>query len=280
MSRLAVVVDSTADLPTLVASSPSVKTVPLQISWDEEVLRDRVDITTAEFYTRLRSGSVLPKSSAPAPADFEETYANLLAKHDGIVSIHLPAPLSSTFSVATGSARRVDPDRIRVVEGGHVSLGLGWLAERALILGEQDVGLEQIAAEVLSLVPRIRLYATLDTLEFLQRGGRIGRVAALAGALLQVKPILQIRDGQVLPVERVRTRAAAIRRLAEIAIEAKPLERLAVLHGDAATSAADLETRLAPEFGGLSIERGEISPVVGVHAGPGVVGLVWISARR
>jgi DegV family protein with EDD domain len=278
VSDIAIVVDSTADLPETCIASDSVETVALRISWGDEVLRDRVDISTSDFYARLRTGAVLPKSSAPPIGEFEETYTELLQTHSGIISIHLPSGLSSTYSVATAAARQVAPEKIRVVEGGHCSLGLGWLAERALSMGGDGADLDTIVSDFTALVPRVRLYAALDTLEFLQRGGRIGRVAALAGALLQVKPILQIHDGQVLPVERVRTRAAAVRRLAEIAVEAGPLARLAVLHGDAAQTADELALRLTTMLPEVSIERGEISPVVGVHAGPGVIGLTWITS--
>jgi DegV family protein with EDD domain len=278
MAALAYVVDSTADLPDALVSKADLRTIPLRINWGDQSFRDRVDITTNEFYRRLRSTSTLPTTAAPPPGDFERTYEELLKVHDGIVSIHLPSSLSGTYSVAVAAAERVNANRIQVVEGGHCSLGLGWLAERAAEVGNATGDLGQAASAARELVSRVRLLAALDTLEFLQRGGRIGRVAALAGALLNVKPLLQIDAGQVLPVERVRSRGAAVRRLRELTRELGPLERVAVLHGDAHEAADELGRALAEDFPSVSVERGEISPVVGVHAGPGIIGVTCILA--
>jgi DegV family protein with EDD domain len=279
VSPLAYVVDSTADLPEAVVSRRDVRTIPLRINWDDQSLRDRVDISTNEFYQRLRSSSSMPKTGAPPPGDFEQAYEELLTTHDGIVSIHLPGSLSGTYSAALAAAERIDARRIEVVEGGHVSLGLGWLAECAAGAGDSSDDLAQAASAAREMVERVRLFAALDTLEFLKRGGRIGRVAALAGALLNVKPLLEIDNGQVLPLERVRSRGAALRRLRALTGEVGRLERIAVLHGDASESAEELSQALAEDFPSIPIERGEISPVVGVHAGPGIVGVTCILAR-
>jgi DegV family protein with EDD domain len=278
MAALAYVVDSTADLPEKLAGRSNVRTIPLRINWANESLRDRVDISTDEFYRRLRTASVLPTTAAPPPGDFEQAYDELLRDHDGIVSIHIPGSLSGTYSAAVAAAERIDPARIHVVEGGHCSLGLGWLAERAAEVGDATDDVGQAAAAARDLVSRVRLLAALDTLEFLQRGGRIGRVAALAGALLNVKPLLKIDNGQVLPLERVRSRGGALRRLRELTGELGALERIAVLHGDAPEAADELVQALAEDFPSLRVERGEISPVVGVHAGPGIVGVTCILA--
>ena len=238
-----------------------------------------MEISTDEFYERLKISKVLPTTSAPPPGDFERAYQELLQTHAGIVSIHLPGSLSATYSGAVAAARRVAPDRIVVIEGGHCSLGLGWLAERGLAEADQTNELPDIADAVRALIPRIRLFVALDTLEFLQRGGRIGRVAALAGALLNVKPLLKIEDGQVLPVERVRSRGAALRRLRELTLEQGRLERIAVIEGDGAEAAAELVSMLSPSFPGIEIERGDVSPVVGVHGGPGIVAVVTLVAN-
>jgi fatty acid kinase fatty acid binding subunit len=276
--ELAYVVDSTADLPESLNSRAAVRVIPLRIHWGDAIYRDRVDISTADFYRRLRSESSLPTTSAPPPGDFEQTYEELLQDHAGVVSIHLPASLSGTYSVAVAAANRVDPRRIQVVEGSHCSLGLGWLAQRAVEVGIETGNISAAANAATDLLPRVRLLAALDTLDFLQRGGRIGRVAALAGALLNVKPLLQISGGQVLPLERVRSRGGALRRLHELTLELGALERLAVIHGDAADAAESLHQTLSGDFPNLDIERGEISPVVGVHGGPGIVGIVCVLA--
>ncbi|HEX3246219.1 MAG TPA: DegV family protein [Chloroflexota bacterium] len=279
MADLAFVVDSTADLPESFDPRSTVRVVPLRILWGGESYQDRVEISTQDFYRRLRSESSLPTTSAPPPGDFEQTYEELLREHEGVVSIHLPSSLSGTYSAAVAAANHVNPGRIRVVEGGHCSLGLGWLAERAAKVGFETGDLNAAAAAATQMVSRVRLLAALDTLDFLQRGGRIGRVAALAGALLNVKPLLQISNGRVLPLERVRSRGAALRRLHELTLEMGRLERLAVLHGDALDGADSLYHMLSAGFPHLEIERGEISPVVGVHGGPGIVGVAAVVAE-
>jgi DegV family protein with EDD domain len=278
MAELAYVVDSTADLPETLNACADLRVVPLRINWGDRTYRDRVDITTVDFYRQLRSSSSLPTTSAPPPGDFEQVYEDLLREHSGIVSIHLPNALSGTYSAAVAAANHVSPERIRVVEGGHCSLGLGWLAERAVEVGTASGDLSDAANAATDLVPRVRLLAALDTLEFLQRGGRIGRVAALAGALLNVKPLLQISDGQVLPLERVRSRGGALRRIRDLTVKLGALERVAVLHGDAPDAAETLSKELAGDFPSIQIERGEISPVVGVHGGPGIIAVTCILA--
>ncbi|MFN0073216.1 MAG: DegV family protein [Chloroflexota bacterium] len=279
MSTLAFVVDSTADLPDGLQAHPDIRVVPLRINWGDQTYRDRVDISTGEFYERLRGSSTTPSTAAPPPADFEQVYQELLATYAGVVSIHLPGTLSATFAAAAGAAQRINPERIKVVEGGHCSLGLGWLAERALEVGSKSGDVDQAAEAARALVSRVRLLVTLDTLEFLQRGGRIGRVSALAGALLNVKPLLEIRAGEVLPIERVRSRRNALRRLRELTLELGHLERIAVLHGDALAEADDLSEALASDYPRIRVERGEISPVVGVHGGPGTVAVTCIVAE-
>jgi DegV family protein with EDD domain len=153
------------------------------------------------------------------------------------------------------------------------------MIEAAARLAGQGASADEVAACLDDMRPRLRLFAILSTLEFLQRGGRIGRAAALAGTLLNVKPILEVRDGEVRPLERVRTLNLAIRRLVEIVVGVGEIERLAVVHGAAQASAQELEHQLEPHFPSLEIEHGEIGAVLGVHAGPGVFGTAMLLAH-
>lgn len=250
--------------------------MPLQVHWDGKVYRDRVDLSTVDFYRLLRARSSVPTTSSPAPDDFERVYHGLLQGADGVISLHLGANLSATISVAEAAAERIGQGRVSVIDCRQISLCLGWAVERALDLAASGADLQAIGQQVRGMLPRLRLYATLDTLEWLQRGGRIGRLAGLAGSLLSIKPVLQVRDGEVLPVERVRTRAAALRRLGEIAADMGRPERLGVIHGDAASEAEDLRRRLEKDNPGRQVDQGEISAVIGVHAGPGVVGVTCL----
>ena len=275
MTRLAIVIDSTADLPTSIRDHPSIRRVSLRIDWDGRTYRDRVELDTATFYRRLRTTSSVPTTSSPPAAEFEGAYEDLLASHDAVISIHLGRELSGTWSTAQATATRIAPDRIRVVDSGQVSFPIGWLAAQALERAAAGAGLATIAEEIEARATMSRVVATLDTLEWLRRGGRIGRVAALAGTMLNLKPLLIIENGAVLPLERVRTRQAALRRLRDIVAELGPIERLGVLHGDAAESASGLVAELRMLHPDLTIDQAEISAVVGVHAGPGVVAIAY-----
>ncbi len=270
--RFAVVTDSTADLPEGEFQRLGIHQIPLVVNWEGATYRDKVDLTTAAFYARLAHSPTLPTTSAPPAGDFERLYRSLLAKYEGVLAVHLSASFSSTWSISRSAAQAVDPGRIAVLDSGTTTMCLGWAAAEAARLADTGVELDAAVAHLEHFLPRLRLYAAVDTLEFLERGGRIGRVQALAGTLLRVKPLLQVLRGQVIPLERVRTHGAAVRRLAELAAELPRVERLGVLHGAAPDAARELHAALAARFPGLAIETGEIGIVIGTHAGPGVFG--------
>jgi DegV family protein with EDD domain len=274
-----VVTDSTADLTPAWLERFGVAMVPLVINWDGKTFRDKIDLSTGEFYRRLRTTKALPKTGAPSLAAFEAAFREQLKQHDAVISINLAARLSGTYAVARKAAESVDPQRISVIDSGTVSIGISWLAELTATLGRQGLAPAEIVEQVNQTKGRVRILALLETLEFLQRGGRIGRAAAFAGTLLSVKPILSVRDGDVAPVERVRTMNGALRRMVELVVANGPLERLGVIDGDAAANAAQVAGQLAARYPELTVERGELGPVVGTHSGPGVVGVGMLLAR-
>ncbi len=278
-ARVALATDSTADLEPGLLQQNIVAMVPLVINWDRQSYRDKVDLSSDEFYRRLRGAKSLPKTGAPSLAAFEEAFRRQLDGHEAVVSINLSGRLSTTLDVARQAAEAVDAGRVSVLDSGTFTRGLGWMLEAAAGLADAGAGPEDIARAVAEMRPRVRIVAILDTLEYLQRGGRIGRAAALAGTLLSVKPLLEITDGEVRPLERVRTLGGAIRRLVEIVVGMGDVERLAVMHGDAAASARELERQLQPHLPRLTIEHGEIGSVLRVHAGPGVFGVAVLLAR-
>jgi len=235
--------------------------------------------STADFYQRLRTSKTLPKTGAPSLAAFEAAFREQLKTHDALISVNLASKLSGTYEVARKAAESVDPQRISVVDSGSVSVCLGWLAELAATLAQQDVAPAEIVKRLEDTRGRLRILALVETLEFLQRGGRIGRAAAMVGTLLSVKPILSVRDGEVAPVERVRTMNGALRRLVELAVALGPVERLGVVDSDAEANAAEVERQLRAHYPDLTIDRGELGPVVGTHGGPGVVGVGALLAR-
>ncbi len=272
--RVAVVTDSTADFVTICPADLSLKVVPLTVNWGKDVLRDGVDIGARELYGRLRGDPAIPQTAAPPLGIFEELYEDLLDEHDAVVSIHISSRLSATYGVAGTAARNVDPRRIHVVDSLSTSVGLGWMVEKAAKLAAEDAPLEAILAEIQALMPRIQLYLTLETLEYLRRGGRIGRAQAFVGGLLNLKPILSLRGGEVQPIERVRTRASSIRRLAEIAGDLRGAESVAIVHGDCPDDGAMLRGIL--QGGSNAIPLIETGAILATHTGPGLLGVGWI----
>src|SRR4029453_9768549 len=279
MASIGIVTDSTADLPPALVERYQPTMVPLVVNWDGQTFRDKIDLSTAEFYRRLRNTKSLPKTGAPSLAAFETAYREQLEQHDAVVSINLASKLSGTYDVARRAGESVDPQRIHVIDSGSVSICISWLVEMAAQLAEEGKAPEEIVTAVEDARGRLRVLALLETLDFLQRGGRIGRAAALAGTLLSVKPILSVRDGEVAPVERVRTMNSALRRLVELVVAFGPAERLGVIDGDSATNAAEVARQLQAHYPELTVDRGELGPVVGTHGGPGVVGVAVLLAR-
>lgn len=272
MPRVAIVTDSTVDFPPALQVGSDVAVVPLVVSIDGETFHDKVDLTSRQLYERLAASSGTPKTAAPSLGAFTSTFQSLLGTHDAIVAIHIPRSLSTTCDVARRAAEEVDPARITIVDSGTTTMAMGWLVDEALRLAQAGAAVPDIVASIEGLRARCRIYAVVDTLDFLQRGGRIGRAQAFVGSLLNVKPILEVREGEVYPRERVRTLPAALRRVADLVVSAGPVQRVAVMHGAAPAAAEALHGLVQEKIPHTTVERGEIGAVLGVHAGPGVVG--------
>ena len=274
----AIVVDSTADFPEAPQRFPNWRVVPLYVRFGEESYRDYVELEPEEFYARLRTASETPTTSQPTPGDFLATYEEL-GGYERILSLHIAAKLSGTIESARAAAKVLGGDRVSAIDSQSASAAiamLGLAIQRRLERGTSD-------EEVDALVERYRdetgLLFTVDTLEYLARGGRIGRARAWAGELLNIKPILSIRDGEVLPVKRVRGNRKAFLEFAsafEAATSDVPTLRAGIAHAEAPERAEALV-----ELVGRSRPQAEIElvttlgPVVGAHAGPGTVGFFW-----
>jgi DegV family protein with EDD domain len=279
MASIGILTDSTADLRPAVQERFGLGMVPLIVNWDGQTFRDKIDLTTADFYQRLRTSKTLPKTGSPSMAAFEAAFREQLKTHDALISVNIASKLSATYDVARKAAESVDPQRISVVDSGSVSVCLGWLAEMAATMAQQSATPAEIVERLEDARGRLCILALVETLEFLQRGGRIGRAAAMVGTLLSVKPILSVRDGEVAPVERVRTMNGALRRLVELTVALGPVERLGVIDSDSEANATEVERQLRAHYPDLTIDRGELGPVVGTHGGPGVVGVGVLLAR-
>ena len=274
----AIVLDSTADFPEAPDRFPNWRVVPLYVRFGADSYRDYVDIGPAEFYERLRTSEVLPTTSQPTPQDFLATYEEL-AGFERIVSLHVSAKLSGTFASAEQAAVE-SGGRVRVIDTATASAAitmLGLAVQRRLETGTTD-------EEVDELVARFKresgLIFTLDTLEYLARGGRIGRAAGWAGQLLHIKPILTLSEGEVLPVRRVRGNRKAIQEFAKMFREDtsdKPGLRVGIAHADAPDRMAALEKLVRDIRPSAEIDVATtLGPVVGTHAGPRTVGLFWL----
>jgi len=270
---VAIVTDSTADLPPELAASRSITVVPLTLNLDGHSLLDGVDIKPDEFYRRLPGLTTHPTTSQPSPGRFAEAYSALLADHESVISIHISEKLSGTYASACQAADMTDPKRVHVVDSQLVSMSLGLITLTASAMASKAADVEAIESKVLNMRTHVQTYFSVATLEFLRRGGRIGRAGALLGSVLQVKPVLCIRDGQVTPLERVRTFERALNRIVELTREVDRGHGVCLIvgHADADADAERISRDLEPIAETLMIQP--LGPVVGAHAGPGVVGV-------
>jgi DegV family protein with EDD domain len=274
----AIVIDSTADFPAAPERHPNMRVVPLYVRFGDETYRDYVELDPHTFYARLRTAPVLPSTSQPTPQDFLETFEEL-AGFERIYSIHISSKLSGTFGSAALAADELGGDRVRLIDTESASVGISMLAlgvQRLLQRGTTDDEIEALAARYRA---RAGLLFTVDTLEFLAKGGRIGRAKALAGSLLNVKPILTIADGEVVPLTRVRGRAKALeefRRRFEEATKPGDGLHVAIAHAEADEAVELLRSLVLATRPDAQVELvTSLGAVVGTHAGPGTVGFFW-----
>lgn len=270
-----IVTDSTADLPPATARELGVSVVPLSVTFGEETFLEGVDMSPDLFYERLVNSKVLPTTAAPSVGQFKEAYEEALKEADEIVSIHISSKLSATHNSAVQAANQLSDTgaKLEVVDSGLVSLGLGIVVMAAARAAQQGGSLEEITNLVKDMIGRVHILVVLNTVEYLRRGGRIGRARAFLGSMLAVKPLLSIRDGEVAPEERVRTKKAAHERLFQIATSYPNVVEYAVAYSTNASDAEELRRRLAEAEPQARITMSKIGPVIGVHTGPGVLGV-------
>lgn len=272
-SSVVIVTDSTADLPAQLVKTRGITIVPLTLNFEGRSLLDGVDIKPSEFYRKLPNATTHPTTSQPSAGRFAEAYQELLADHAEVVSIHISEKLSGTFASAVQGAEMTDPKRVHVIDSQLVSMSLGLVTMAAAEIASRGTTADAIVQKVTEMREQVQTYFSVATLEFLRRGGRIGRASALLGSVLQVKPVLCIRDGLVTPLERVRTFDRALNRIVELTREVDRGKGLCVIvgHGDAEADAERVARELEPVSETLMIQP--LGPVVGAHAGPGVVGV-------
>jgi DegV family protein with EDD domain len=275
MANIRIVTDSTADLPASLVAELGITVVPLQVNFADRSFRDGVDLTPSAFYSMLRASPTMPTTSQPSVGAFVEAYEVLAREADGILSIHLSSALSGTYNsaiLARETFARACP--IEVIDSRQASLGIGVIAVACARLARQGASLSELANHARRLSQSTHTLFLVETLEYLQRGGRIGRAAAFLGTLLSVRPLLLIEEGEVRPFEKVRTRGKGIDRLVQFVESFDNVDSLAILQ---ATTPEDVEPMIRRIEAFVPRERivvGQVGAVIGTHTGPGVLGIV------
>ena len=279
MANVRIVTDSACDLPHDIAEKLNIDVVSLSIRFGDHEFTDRVDLTPDEFWAKCKASKTLPETAAPSPGAFQVAYERALSDGcDGVLVIALSAALSATHQSASLAADAVAGKiSVRVVDSLAVSMAQGLLAIELAELAKTGASLDELEKKALELVQRSGVVAMLDTLEHLQKGGRVGGAKALMGQVLSIKPLLELKDGIIAEAGRQRTKAKALSAIAEVARKNAPLRRLALVHGASEDVGAlqNLVSDISTEFPLLVTD---IGPVVGTHGGPGIIGLCWVRA--
>jgi fatty acid kinase fatty acid binding subunit len=268
----AVVTDSTADLPDAWGERYDIQVVPLKVMFGEESFRDGVDMNNEQFFARLATATKLPTTSAPSPGDFAELYTRLAKDHDGCISIHIARSLSATAEAARVGAQSVEGFQVEVVDSETVSMPMAFLCR---VAAECSTLVEAVAA-VRKRIPNSRVLALLDTLRYVEMGGRVSRAQAMIGTMLDLKPLLLMIDGEIKSIDRVRTRSRAIPRMVEFFQKDSPIDYVGVVHAQAADEAEQIANDLRRRLPGVEVPVGQIGCVLGTHVGPKALGLVYI----
>lgn len=277
---LRIVTDSTADLPPEFVDRLAIAVVPLVVLFGDEVLQDGVDINSEKFFRRLVREPQLPTTSQPSVGTFRAAYEALRdAGATEILSIHISGKLSRTIESARQAAAEVSGVRIEHVDSGEASLALGLGVIAAAEAAQAGKSLDEVRALVTSQFRRTHCFFMVDTLEYLRRGGRIGRAQELIGSLLQFKPLLAIREGEVVPIGRARTKQRAIEELLRRAGELRPIAQAMAVHATTPEDCEYIVERLHGMAPDAEITVGRITPVIGVHTGPGMLGFAVVTAE-
>ncbi|MBM4448346.1 MAG: DegV family protein [Chloroflexi bacterium] len=275
-----IVTDSLSDITPEFAKELGVTVVPLYVRFGEEVYRDRVEITTDEFYHKLVHGDIFPTTTQPSPGDFITVYKKLAKKTDEILVITVSGVLSGTYQSAMQAKSMVeDKCRIEVIDSRKVAMSLGLIVIEAAKAAKAGAGLDELADWVRKAIHRSHLVVYFDTLKYLAKGGRIGKAQGLLGAMLSIKPILTIKDGEMAPLTRVRSPAAGLDYLYNFVPGFSKVEALAVEHATTPDEADELVRRLSAIFPKERIYRSIVSPVLGTHAGPNALALTVLEAE-
>lgn len=273
-----IVTDSTADLPADLAQELNISIVPSNVVIDDVNYRDGIDLTPEEFYRRLIAGPRLPTTSQPSVGAFQAVYQGLLEQGHEIVSLHVSGKLSGTVNSATQAKAALGDPSIAVIDSHLASIALALVVVKAAQAARQSDSYQEVAEQARRDLGQTGVFFFVDTLEYLQKGGRIGKAQAFVGSLLHVKPILTLQEGEVHPLERQRNRERAMRRIVELTGERGPVQQLAVAYSTEPTWAEDLRGRLSGLLPAEQIITSRFGPAIGTYVGPGALGLAYTAA--
>lgn len=278
MASIVLVTDSTADIPADVRERLNISMVPLKVNIGNDSYLDNITLQPVQFYEKLTSFDGLATTSQPSPADFFDIYKKLTDEGHTVISIQLSAALSGTYQSATIAKSMLNDDAdVTIIDSKSASYGYGMLVVTAAEMAQAGASREEIVAEVHRLRKEMRLYFLVDTLEYLRRGGRIGKASAILGSLLNIKPILSIDDeGLVYPFDKARGQKRAMGRIAEVLeadFKGQPVDLAIAITPGHSTGLAEMSELLKQRLNVQSYRETEIGPVVGTHAGPGTIGI-------
>ena len=276
--KIVVTTDSAADIPDAARQGLDIPVIPLWLIWDDISLRDRVDIDPQTFYRRLKGSPTLPTTSQPSSGEFERFYQELAESADTIVSVLVSSKISGTVDSAQAARNRLPDLDIRIVDSLSCSMGLGFSALAAARAAAAGQSADEVVAAAEDMKRRSHVLFVVDTLEYLHRGGRIGGARWLLGMALQIKPILELADGEIVSLSQARTKPRAIARMLDL-IEKRlgdtPMAEAAIVDVDCDDGASRVAEHVQGSFEPAAIYRTPISPAVGSHVGPGTVGVAF-----
>ncbi len=281
MAKIKIVVDSATDIPREILERYNITVLPFPIYFGDEMFRDGIDINTDLFYPKLKEFGGFPTTSQITPIEFKEAYEKLAKEADIILSIHLSSPLSGTFNSARLASLEVDNAQVICIDSRNAALGYGFQVIEAAKAIEEGAEIDEVLARIQQVKDTVKVYLSVPSLDYLVKGGRIGKATAFLGGLLNIIPLLTIEDGIVAPFEKIRGKKRVFQRLMELVQKAikqfggKDKINLAVLHTDNHQEADNLAERIKAEYGIRDIIITQVGPLIGTHIGPGVLAVIF-----
>ena len=278
MSKIALVTDSTCDLPESVVKDKNITVIPLNVHFGEETFLDGIDLQSNEFFEKLSTSEIHPQTSQPSVGRFVETYNDLLKKHDSILSLHISSKLSATYNSALQAQKEIGNEKIKVIDSMNGTLGLGAIVHHIADLNQKGESFENLVKEAEKIIPNAIFMGLVPTLEYLAKGGRIGKARAFMGSLLKIKPILSAVDGEIQSVGKARPLIKGMDFIVD-EMKNRKISKLFIVHANHEERANLLKEKTKDLIDPKDVIIAEFGPVVGTHLGPGAFGVGFISSE-